>query len=49
VRGRTLARHPAIVARALARCGYLLLPAVLIGLGLAILIQGGAFGIGAAE
>ena len=46
--GRLLATRP-IVARALARWGHLLLPVVLIGLGLAILIQGGAFGIGAAE
>ena len=46
--GRLLATRP-IVARALARRGHLLLPTALIGLGLAILIQGGAFGIGAAE
>jgi len=43
VAGR-LGGHPA-VARAIARWGHLALPAVLIGLGLLILVEGGAFGL----
>jgi len=35
--------------RSVAPSACSLLPVVLVGLGLAILIQGGAFGIGAAE
>lgn len=37
--GRLLASRP-FMARALTRCGHLLLPAVLIGIGLVILLQG---------
>jgi cadmium resistance protein CadD (predicted permease) len=33
------------VARTLARSGHLLLPAVLIGIGLLILVEGHAFGL----
>jgi cadmium resistance protein CadD (predicted permease) len=33
------------VARALARWGHIVLPVVLVGLGVAILIEGGAFGL----
>jgi cadmium resistance protein CadD (predicted permease) len=42
--GRWFATRPA-VARALSRSGHILLPVVLIGLGLFILIEGGAFGL----
>lgn len=42
--GRFLATRPPI-ARALARWGHYLLPVVLIGIGLVILIEGGAFGL----
>lgn len=35
----------AVIARALARWGHILLPAVLIGIGLLILTEGGAFGL----
>ncbi|OZM70419.1 cadmium transporter [Amycolatopsis antarctica] len=35
----------AVVARALARWGHVLLPVVLIGIGLLILVEGGAFGV----
>lgn len=42
--GRLLAtRRP--VARALARWGHLVLPVVLVGIGLVILVEGGAFGL----
>ncbi|GIF49442.1 hypothetical protein Afe04nite_39810 [Asanoa ferruginea] len=41
--GRYLATRP-VVARALSRWGHILLPVVLIGIGLLILIEGGAFG-----
>jgi cadmium resistance protein CadD (predicted permease) len=34
-----------MVARALSRSGHVLLPVVLIGIGLLILVQGGAFGL----
>lgn len=44
VAGRFLASHSAVV-RALDRWGDILEPLVLIGLGLVILIQGGAFGL----
>jgi cadmium resistance protein CadD (predicted permease) len=42
--GRFLATRPA-VAKALSRWGHVLLPAVLIGIGLLILVEGGAFGL----
>ncbi|WP_329066681.1 cadmium resistance transporter [Amycolatopsis sp. NBC_01480] len=42
--GRFFATRAA-VARALARWGHILLPVVLIGLGLLILVEGGAFGL----
>lgn len=42
--GRSFATRPAI-AKALARWGHILLPIVLIGIGLLILIEGGAFGL----
>jgi cadmium resistance protein CadD (predicted permease) len=42
--GRYFATRP-VVARALARWGHVLLPLVLIGIGLAILIEGNAFGL----
>lgn len=35
----------AVVARALSRWGHVLMPVVLIGLGLVILVEGGAFGL----
>jgi cadmium resistance protein CadD (predicted permease) len=41
--GRYLATRP-VIARALSRWGHLLLPVVLIGIGLLVLIGGGAFG-----
>ncbi|PKW15941.1 cadmium resistance transporter [Saccharopolyspora spinosa] len=41
--GRFFASRP-VIARALARWGHILLPVVLIGIGLLILIEGGAFG-----
>jgi cadmium resistance protein CadD (predicted permease) len=42
--GRFLAtRRP--VARLLARWGHLVLPAVLVGIGVVILVEGGAFGL----
>ncbi|MEU6641099.1 cadmium resistance transporter [Saccharomonospora sp. NPDC046836] len=44
VAGRYVATRPAI-ATALARWGHILLPVVLIGIGLTILIEGGAFGL----
>lgn len=42
--GRFFATRP-VVARALSRWGHVLLPAVLIGLGVLILVDGGAFGL----
>jgi cadmium resistance protein CadD (predicted permease) len=42
--GRFFATRPA-VAEALSRWGHVLLPAVLIGIGLLILVEGGAFGL----
>jgi cadmium resistance protein CadD (predicted permease) len=42
--GYLFASHP-MVARALSRWGHILLPVVLIGIGLTILIHGGAFGL----
>jgi cadmium resistance protein CadD (predicted permease) len=42
--GRFFATRP-LVAKALSRWGHILLPIVLIGLGLLILIEGGAFGL----
>lgn len=42
--GRFFATRP-VIARALARWGHLLLPAVLIGIGVLILVEGGAFGL----
>ena len=41
--GRYFATRP-IIAKALSRWGHLLLPVVLIGIGLLILVEGGAFG-----
>ncbi|WP_433274933.1 cadmium resistance transporter [Pseudonocardia xinjiangensis] len=42
--GRFFATRP-LVARALSRWGHILLPVVLIGIGLVILVEGGAFGL----
>jgi cadmium resistance protein CadD (predicted permease) len=42
--GYWFARRP-VVARALSRWGHVILPVVLIGIGLVILIEGGAFGL----
>jgi cadmium resistance protein CadD (predicted permease) len=42
--GRYFATRP-LIARALSRWGHLLLPLVLVGIGLLILIEGGAFGL----
>ncbi|MGN9837590.1 cadmium resistance transporter [Nonomuraea sp. H19] len=42
--GRFFATRP-LVAKALSRWGHILLPLVLIGIGLLILIEGGAFGL----
>ena len=42
--GRFFATRP-IIARTVSRWGHILLPAVLIGIGLLILIEGGAFGL----
>jgi len=42
--GRFFAGRPAI-ARLLARWGHILLPVVLVGIGLLILVEGGAFGL----
>jgi cadmium resistance protein CadD (predicted permease) len=42
--GHWFARRP-VVARALSRWGHIILPAVLTGIGLVILIDGGAFGL----
>ncbi|WP_067473767.1 cadmium resistance transporter [Actinomadura hibisca] len=42
--GRFFATRP-VIAKALSRWGHVLLPVVLIGIGLLILIEGGAFGL----
>ena len=42
--GKFLATRP-VIARAFARWGHVLLPGVLVGIGLLILVQGGAFGL----
>jgi cadmium resistance protein CadD (predicted permease) len=42
--GRFFATRP-VIAKALSRWGHILLPVVLIGIGLLILIEGGAFGL----
>jgi len=42
--GRFFATRP-VIAKALSRWGHLLLPVVLIGIGMLILIEGGAFGL----
>ncbi|SDK35256.1 cadmium resistance transporter [Nonomuraea jiangxiensis] len=42
--GRLFATRP-LVARALSRWGHVLLPVVLIGIGVLILVEGGAFGL----
>jgi cadmium resistance protein CadD (predicted permease) len=42
--GRYFATRP-VVAKALSRWGHVLLPVVLVGIGLLILIEGGAFGL----
>ncbi|MFI5895361.1 cadmium resistance transporter [Actinoplanes sp. NPDC051513] len=42
--GRFFATRP-VIAKALSRWGHILLPIVLIGLGLLILVEGGAFGL----
>jgi cadmium resistance protein CadD (predicted permease) len=42
--GRFFATRP-VIAKALSRCGHILLPVVLIGIGLLILIEGNAFGL----
>ncbi|MGY4099486.1 cadmium resistance transporter [Nocardia sp. R16R-3T] len=42
--GKYFATRP-VIARALSRWGHVLLPVVLIGIGLLILIEGGAFGL----
>ncbi|UBU14646.1 cadmium resistance transporter [Nonomuraea gerenzanensis] len=42
--GRFFATRP-IIAKALSRWGHVLLPVVLVGIGLLILIEGGAFGL----
>ncbi|WP_432030799.1 hypothetical protein [Streptomyces sp. 1222.5] len=42
--GRYFATRP-VIARALSRWGHILLPVVLIGIGLLILVEGGAFGL----
>ncbi|MEV1172625.1 cadmium resistance transporter [Nonomuraea sp. NPDC049784] len=42
--GRFFATRP-LIAKALSRWGHILLPLVLIGLGLVILVEGGAFGL----
>ncbi|WP_308166442.1 cadmium resistance transporter [Actinomadura sp. NEAU-AAG7] len=42
--GRYFATRPPI-AKALSRWGHILMPVVLIGIGLLILIEGGAFGL----
>jgi cadmium resistance protein CadD (predicted permease) len=42
--GRLLTAHP-VIARALSRWGHVVLPVVLIGIGLLILVEGGASGL----
>ncbi|MGW7440168.1 hypothetical protein [Streptomyces sp. NPDC054849] len=42
--GRFFATRP-VIAKVLASWGHILLPLVLIGIGLLILIEGGAFGL----
>ncbi|WP_432992887.1 cadmium resistance transporter [Dactylosporangium sp. CA-233914] len=42
--GRYFATRP-VIARALSRWGHILLPVVLIGIGVLILVEGGAFGL----
>jgi cadmium resistance protein CadD (predicted permease) len=42
--GRFFTTRP-VIARGLSRWGHILLPVVLIGIGLLILIEGGAFGL----
>lgn len=42
--GWLLASRP-VVAKVLARWGHVILPVVLIGIGLVIVIEGGAFGL----
>jgi cadmium resistance protein CadD (predicted permease) len=42
--GRFFATRP-VIAKALSRWGHILLPVVLIGIGLLILVEGGAFGL----
>ncbi len=42
--GRLFASHP-LIARSLSRWGHVIVPIVLIGLGLIILVEGGAFGL----
>ncbi|BCJ39364.1 hypothetical protein GCM10010168_63880 [Actinoplanes ianthinogenes] len=44
VAGRFFATRP-VIAKALSRWGHVLLPVVLIGIGLLILVEGGAFGL----
>ncbi|KPM52542.1 cadmium transporter [Frankia sp. CcI49] len=44
VAGRYFATRP-VIARALSRWGHILMPVVLIGIGLSILVEGGAFGL----
>jgi cadmium resistance protein CadD (predicted permease) len=44
VAGRFLATRP-VIARGLARWGHIVLPVVLIGIGVLILVNGGAFGL----
>lgn len=44
VAGRYLATRP-VIARALARWGHVVLPVVLVGIGVLILVEGGAFGL----
>jgi hypothetical protein len=41
---RFFATRP-VIAKALSRCGHILLPVVLIGIGLFVLIEGNAFGL----
>lgn len=45
VAGRFLATRP-LVARAVSRWGHVLLPVVLIAIGVLVLVEGGAFGLG---
>jgi cadmium resistance protein CadD (predicted permease) len=42
--GKLLVAH-SVIARVLSRCGHIVLPVVLVGIGLLILIEGGAFGL----